>query len=370
MGRLIPHDNDLGWTPYAWLVYIVPFVLSPLWDSRLANARGWTTVAAATAVFLVLYFRSYWVRGRELMLVAAATAALALAMWPISIGAGALFIYSAAMLGTLEPTRYAIRGVVLVSLLVVLEAWLLRRDIFSASWPFLFSLIVGGINIHFSQVGRANARLRLAHDEIEHLAKMAERERIARDLHDLLGHTLSLVILKSELASKLAERDPERAREEIRDVERIAREALAQVRAAVAGYRSGGLENEILHARNALASAGVALETEASKTQLPPAHEAVLALALREAVTNIVRHAGARRCKIVLHATPAQCQLVVSDDGRGGNAPFGSGLTGMRERVEVLGGTMLRDGRSGTTLHVTLPLSGGQAIVPVAEQTA
>lgn len=366
MGRLIPHDNDLGWTPYAWLIYIVPFVLSPLWDPRLATVRGWTTIGLATAVFLVLYFRAYWSRGRELVLVASALAALALAMWPISIGAGALFIYSAAAFGTLEPTKHAIRGVVVVTLLVVLEAWLMNRSIYHASWPFIFCLIVGGINIHYSQVGRANARLRLAHDEIEHLAKMAERERIARDLHDLLGHTLSLVILKSELASKLAERDPERARDEIRDVERIAREALAQVRAAVAGYRSGGLENEILHARNALASAGVALETEVSKTQLPPAHEAVLALALREAVTNIVRHAGARRCRIVLHATPTQCRLVVSDDGRGGNPPFGSGLTGMRERVEVLGGTMMRDGRDGTTLNVMLPMPASHA----QEQTA
>src|SRR5688572_22552481 len=310
MKRLLPHDNDLGWTPYAWLIYVVPFTLTPLFSTRPATLGKWSMYAAVTVVFLILYFRGYWVRGRELMLVSAAMVSLGIAFWPRSYGAGAFFIYGAAMLGQLEPTKHAIRGVAAIALIAAAEAWFLQRDIFNASWPVIFTIIVGAINIHFSQVGRANARLRLAHDEIEHLAKMAERERIARDLHDLLGHTLSLVILKSELASKLAERDPERAREEIRDVERISREALAEVRSAVAGYRSGGLENEILHARNALASAGVALETEASKTQLPPAHEAVLALALREAVTNIVRHAGARRCKIVLHATPAQCQLI------------------------------------------------------------
>ncbi len=366
MGRLIPHDNDLGWTPYVWLIYIVPFTLTPIISSRPQTFGRWSLYIAATLVFLVLYFRGYWARGRELMLVATAMVVMGIAFWPRSYGAGALFIYGAAMLGQLEPTRYAIRGVAASALIAAGQAWLLQRDVFSASWPVVFTIIVGAINIHFAQVGRSNARLRLAHDEIEHLAKMAERERIARDLHDLLGHTLSLVILKSELASKLAERDPERAREEIRDVERIAREALAEVRAAVAGYRSGGLENEIHHARNALASAGVALETEVSKTQLPPAHEAVLALALREAVTNIVRHAGARRCKINIHSSESQCVLIVADDGRGGTEPFGNGLTGMRERVEVLGGSMTRDGSNGTRLAVTLPLSPSHA----QEQTA
>ena len=366
MGRLLPHDNDLGWTPYAWLIYIVPFAFTPLFDHRHATVGGVLLFAGATAAFMVLYFRAYWARGRELILVAAAMTAMGVAFWPLTVSAGALFIYGAAALGTLASTRQAVIGVAAVAVLVLLEASLLQRNLWHVAWAFVFTIIVGGINIHFSQVGRSNARLRLAHDEIAHLAKVAERERIARDLHDLLGHTLSLVILKSELATKLADRDPERAREEIRDVERIARDALAQVRAAVSGYRSGGFENEIAHARNALATAGVALETEITKTPLPPAHEAVLVLALREAVTNIVRHAGARRCRITLHASSAQCWLMVSDDGRGGNAPFGSGLTGMRERVEVLGGSMTRDGRNGTVLMVSLPLTATR----VEEQSA
>jgi two-component system sensor histidine kinase DesK len=140
-------------------------------------------------------------------------------------------------------------------------------------------------------------------------------------------------------------------------VERIAREALAEVRSAVIGYRSGGLQAELQHARNALSTAGVAFECDTTKAQLPPAHEAVLCLALREAVTNIVRHAGARRCRASVAVENEVCTLTISDDGRGGNAPFGSGLSGMRERVEVLGGSLTRDGRRGTTLTVTLPLA-------------
>jgi two-component system sensor histidine kinase DesK len=361
MGRLIPFDKELGWTPFAWLIYIVPFAVTPLLVSRFATIWGWALFLGATVLFGALYFRSLWVRGRELMLVTAATMAMAILFWPVSPGAGALFIYAASMIAQLDPSRHAIRGVAAVALITIAEAVLLKIKFENASWPIVFTIIIGAINIHFAQVGRSNTRLRLAHDEIEHLAKVAERERIARDLHDLLGHTLSLVILKSELATKLADRDPERAREEIRDVERIAREALTEVRAAVSGYRSGGLVAELQHARSALASAGVGLEADITKTTLPPAYEAVLCLALREAVTNIVRHASAHGCRVVLTTSDTGCALTIADDGRGGNAPFGSGLAGMTERVEALGGTLTRDGRRGTTLTVILPIAAARS---------
>ncbi|MDQ3281158.1 MAG: sensor histidine kinase [Acidobacteriota bacterium] len=366
MGRLIPHDRDLGWTPYAWLIYLAPFVLTPLYVPRYANPQGWALHIALTLVFLALYFRAYWVRGRQLIMVAAAMTLLGAIVWPFSFGAGSFFVYAAGMLGNLEPQRSAVKGVAAIAIFSAIQAIVLHRDPVNSAWPFVFALLIGGINIHFAQVGRSNARLRLAREEIEHLAKVAERERIARDLHDVLGHTLSLVILKSELASKLSERDPERARSEIRDVERIAREALAEVRSAVIGYRSGGLAAEVQHARNALNTAGVTLETNVTTSQLPPTHEAVLCLAVREAITNIVRHAGARHAQLSITVDNEVCTLTVADDGRGGNAPFGSGLTGMRERMDVLGGTVTRDGSRGTTLTVTLPM----AMRTVEEQSA
>jgi two-component system sensor histidine kinase DesK len=354
--RLLPHDNDTAWTPYAWLIYIVPFAVTPFMSERQNNAAGYALYGLALAAFLVLYFRSHWVQGRELVLITAATLAMGVAFWPISFGAGAFFIYAASMIALIDTPRWAVRGVAIVAIITIIEALILRRELFNAVWPIVLVIIVGGINIHYSQVGRANARLRLAQEEVEHMAKLAERERIARDLHDLLGHTLSLVILKSELASKLAERDPERSREEIRDVERIAREALGEVRAAVSGYRSSGLEAEVQRARATLATAGIQLESTMTPRKLPTAQESVLCLALREAVTNIVRHSGARKARLSIHDTAASCTLSISDDGRGGNAPFGSGLTGMRERVDVVGGTLVRSGTHGTTLTVTLPL--------------
>jgi two-component system, NarL family, sensor histidine kinase DesK len=355
--RLIPNDKTLGWTPWAWTVYLVPFALTPLYASRYGNAAGWLLFLTATAFFLAIYFRSYWVRGRELLLLAGTTVALGGAFWPVSYGAGAFFIFAAGMLGRIRPTRRAFQLVGLIAAIVAVQAWFIDRAWYNAVWPFFFTILIGALNIHFAEVNRSNAQLRLAHGEIEHLAKVAERERIARDLHDVVGHTLSLVILKSELAAKLSERDPDRARDEIRDVERIAREALAEVRAAVRGYRASGFASEVAHARSTLGTAGMTVETNIpSALQLPATHEAVLCLALREAVTNIVRHSGARHCRIAVSVTDTACTMTVTDDGRGGETPFGTGLQGMRERVDVLGGTLLRDGRSGTTLTVSLPL--------------
>ena len=352
--RLLPHDSELGWTPWAWLIYIVPFAITPAasgWGAGL-----WIATLAATIAFIALYIRNYWCGDRERILITIAVVLLGVIFWPWSPGAGAFFIYAAGIAGNHGRTSTAIRAIGAIAIVVLIEAWLGKVSLWNASWPFVFTIMVGAINVHFSQVGRQNARLRVAQEEIEHLAKLAERERIARDLHDLLGHTLSVIILKSELASKLAERDAERARSEIRDVERISRDALSQVRAAVRGYREGGLIAEIANAGEALKAAGVELTTDLAQVPLPAPHEAVLSMAMREAVTNVVRHAEARRCRIALESNGNACVLVVSDDGRGGREPFGSGLTGMRERVEALGGTLRRDGTSGTTLTITLPM--------------
>jgi two-component system sensor histidine kinase DesK len=357
--RLLPHDKDIGWTPFAWLIYLSFFLIGPVADPH-PTAGKWAITAVGLAVFLVLFFRGYWARGTELVLIITAITLLGLIYFPINPGAGCLFIYACAFAGRLKTTRRAIQAIAIIEILTLIEVMVFHISPFNAVWPLVFNVIVGGVDIHFAERKRANKKLSLAQEEVEHLAKLAERERIARDLHDLLGHTLSLIILKSELASKLAERDALRARDEIRDVERISRDALAQVRAAVLGYRSGGLQTELGEARKALAAKGVELESEISKVSLPAGYEAVLALALREAVTNVIRHADALRCTIRFSEP---CTLTIEDDGRGGNAPFGSGLTGMQERVEVLGGTLSRQGGRGTKLTITLPMSSTSSVV-------
>jgi two-component system sensor histidine kinase DesK len=204
---------------------------------------------------------------------------------------------------------------------------------------------------------RKQAALRLSQDEVARLAKVAERERIGRDLHDLLGHTLSVVAIKAELANKLFGRDPAAAQAEIADVEKIAREALGQVRRAVTGMRAVGIRAEFANARLALGAVAVDFDYRAPDFSLHPEVETVLALALREAATNIIRHAGARRCSAELLREGANVVLTVRDDGVGGALVDGNGLSGMRERIEGLGGTLgvsSERGR-GTQLRIALP---------------
>jgi two-component system sensor histidine kinase DesK len=353
--RILPDDTDLGWTPFAWVLYIGFFAAFPA-IKRSTSVIEWALTLGGLVLFLIIYFYGFWVRNRRAIPVIAALTLMGLLYFPFNPGAGSFFIYAAAFAGWLDPPRRAIRAIAIIEVLVLAETLALQINAFNAMWPLVFSVVVGALNMHQRQVKSSNARLRLAHDEITHLAKVAERERIARDLHDLLGHTLSVIILKSELASKLAERDVDRARSEIRDVEQISRDALAQVRNAVRGYRAGGLREELDQISHTLETAGVATEIVMDPLPLTPAHEAVTALAIREAATNIVRHANATRCRIAITRDAGGCRIAISDDGRGTSEPFGSGLTGMRERVESLGGTLTRDGGRGTTLTIIFPM--------------
>ncbi len=216
--------------------------------------------------------------------------------------------------------------------------------------------IVGASNFFIARQKRADIKLRMAHEEIEQLAAVAERERIARDLHDVLGHTLSVIVLKAELAGRLIERDPQRAAQEIADVERTARTALSEVREAIGGYRSQGLPAEMELARNTLQAAGVSLACESPLPQLHAEEETVLCLALREAVTNIVRHAQATHCRMRFTASSdGYHSLLITDNGAHATLQEGNGLRGMRERVQSLGGRLSITTNPGVTLLIELP---------------
>src|SRR5258706_6380501 len=353
---MTPERDYAGWTKYIWLIYIVPFAAYPV----LANAGGWRIALTwfATAVFTVIYLAGYRVSRNRVILVIGAITLLGIAFMPTNYGAGAFFIFAASFAGSAGGGRkgFTIIGVVLLVLLV--DVLIIGLSPLLWWWAAFFTVVIGAVNAHFSQVGRADKRLQIAQDEIEHLAKVAERERIARDLHDVLGHTLSLIILKSELASKLADRDPQRARDEIRDVERISREALSEVRQAVRGYRAG-LQQELDGATAMLRAASIELTVNCQPVPLAAGQEAILALALREAVTNVVRHSDASHCTIALRRAGDDIRLTVSDDGRGGGREDGAGIAGMRERITTLGGSVSRDGSHGTTLSVTRPLASG-----------
>lgn len=362
--RLLPPDNRLGWTPYAWLIYLSFYVVYPLWQG--VSAATWALHALVLSVFLGLYFRGFWLQGRALRPVIVAIAALGAIAIPFNPGASCFFIYAAAFLGESGRPRVAVRWLAALVAFIAAEAWLLSLPIHAWVPGLVFSIIVGGTNIHFAEAGRTNARLRLERDRVEEMAAIVERERISRDLHDLLGHTLSTIVLKSELASKVADHDPARATAEIRDVERISREALAEVRRAVQGYRARGFAGELTAGQAALAAAGVRLVADVTPAALPPHVETTLALVLRESLTNVVRHAQATSCTVSLATSPTRAVLVVEDDGVGGSIAEGNGVSGMRERVREAGGTLALTSAGGMRLEAAVPLSPTPPAAPGA----
>ena len=354
--RLLPDDRQHGWAPYTWLFYFCFFLLNPILNH--AGWKEWVATGLGTVAFLALYFSFFWIRCPWNLLNIAGMALLGIGFSPFNAGACTLFVFAAAFIPfAVEKESTALKLLTAILAVVTLEWWLLHLT----GW-FLFyggglASVIGVGNVYFAQRNRANQRLRKANEEIEHLAKVAERERIARDLHDVLGHTLSVIILKSELAGKLIDHDPERAKAEIADVEQTSREALADVRSTIRGYRAHSLEAELKQAKATLETAGVIVMSESAEVRLTPAQESVVALVVREAVTNVVRHARARNCHLRLIPVNGNCRIEIQDDGRGGGAVEGNGLRGMRERIEALGGTLQRENSVGTRLSIEFPLT-------------
>jgi len=340
---------------FIWLVYSVFFVIEPVQQN---TRKTWMEFALGFGCFLAIYTALVLSRSKRTQyLLLFALAALGTLYFPFNSGASGMFIYVAAFIPFITESIFiCIATIAACCATMMLEGWALHMSPWSWAFCAFFSVAVGAGNLVAAQRMRANKKLDLAHEQIAHLAKLAERERIARDLHDVLGHTLSVVVLKSELAGKVMDREPQRARIEIREVEQIARKALTEVREAIRGYRSEGLTAEIARARKTLDAAGVTLECCGIKpTQLAPAEETVLSLIVREAVTNIVRHAQASRCRLEFAANGSGTALVVEDDGRGGIHEEGNGLRGMRERVESMGGKLQIDSGQGTRLLVEIP---------------
>jgi len=354
--KLLPNNKEHGWVPYVWLSFLAFYLFDPIFSH--ASLQKWLLTIVAVLAFIIIYFSIYWLRRPWNMAALASIVLLGIICAPYNQSASVFFIYAASLAPfTADKPRDGMFYLLAILGIVALESWYLHLPVSFWAVCYIVCIPVGAGNIFFAQKSRDNAKLRLAHDEIEHLAKVAERERIARDLHDVLGHTLSLIVLKSELASKLIERDPAQAKSEIRDVESTARQALADVRQAIGGYRILGLNEEFTRAKATLQTAGVSVDCETSPVGLHPAQESVLALALREAVTNVVRHSQAQHCRLRLQQNNGSCHLEVFDDGRGGAHVEGNGLRGMRERIESLGGTLNRETGQGTRLFISLPLS-------------
>lgn len=278
-----------------------------------------------------------------------------------------LFVYVCVGCGAGLPTKVS-RFAILLAMGVLFAVGLNIPDTDTFLPVLVLPALLGGFAmVGVRQMARTTRALREARATVAHLAANEERLRLARDLHDLLGHSLSLITLKSELAGRMLPDKPDQAAQQVADIERVSRQALVDVREAVSGFRRPTLDAEIAGARTALAAAGVTADLDRVTTghpDLPPDEEGALAWALREAVTNVVRHSGARRCEISLLEVDDELCLTVTDDGRGPQGAYGNGLTGLTERLALADGS-LETGpgpKGGFRLRARVPLSRSVAV--------
>ena len=352
-GRLGP------WFAAIWLF----FLLDPLLDGwqhrdRPSGMLGIVATLAFAAVYMTLWIRA---RADRVALVHAPRLRI-----------GATYVAVLVLLGC---TMLACLGEAGLAFVVYVGVACVMVFPIAFAGPLVVALVLGVIGLSAiedwgSQVGTAfglmaasvavfglrtvmsrNIDLIKAHEVNANLAVENERSRFARDLHDILGHSLTVITVKAELAQRLMDVDVERARSEVADLERLSRDALADVRRAVEGYRDLSLPGELARARNALQAAQIEAAVPNSTEEVPSDLRELFAWTIREGVTNVIRHSAARHCEVVISPDRAE----VRDDGIGASAGApGSGLLGLRERAAALGATV-----------VTRPLEPGFSLAVV-----
>jgi len=357
------------WTDAVHLLWSVWLFITPAFGG--GYSLKWLALTLLSyPVFVLLYAKVLLSSRRTAHRYALGMVALCLVLLPAYPAGFSYFVFGCVMLRT-TGGRFMfgyLAQVLLLNVVLVGLAWWIGYPWQALIWVPAVTMVIGIIvNVERSNQDK-DVALKLSHDEVRRLAATAERERIGRDLHDLLGHTLSLITLKLELGRKLFDRDPPGARREFEEAERVARHALAEVRSAVTGIRSTDLAAELAAARLLLESSRVHLDYEAPPG-LAPDVERGLSLVLREAVTNIARHAEASHAQITFACEADAVQLRIADDGRGGIAVDGNGLSGMRERVSVLGGTLSIDSPKGhgSRLLVRIPVKPARVLPEIAE---
>jgi len=346
-----------------WLFYL----LSPLaaaWDRH--DVRGWVGIVATllfAAVYLTVFVRMRWRRtGAPFRAPLRPAQGVAIVLVMIALGVvmclaigqkgEAAAVYVAVVCVMCLQTRWAW----LVSVTVAVAAYL--ATLWVPGWHrdegILFGTLVATLAIWgISQSINRNIEVLAVREENARLALEDERNRFARDLHDILGHSLTVITVKAELANRLVDVDLERAKAELDDLERLSRDALADVRRAVEGYRELTLPGELARARTALTAAEITADLPNSTDDVPSDRRELFAWTVREGITNVIRHSGATRCTVLL----GEHEVEVRDDGRGpGNAGAGHGLTGLRERAAALGGTVVTSSlQPGFSLKVVVP---------------
>lgn len=366
--RLLPINMEQRFMQYIWLVYL-PFFFGPVFYFS-NQVSHWLYVTVSTIAFVFVYFRSYWAPRNQMFYFIVAIIIIATLNALYTVSALSLFIYAAAFCCRLPTQKQAF------SLLAFILLWMAAISaLFNLSANFylpgvVFSLIIGLVNIYQFALHEKKKALILSQEEVQRLAKVAERERIARDLHDLIGHTFSVLTLKADLAGRLLDKDIEKARTEIQQIETISRDALSQVREVVSGYRSSDLLSELANAKHVFLSLDIDFDyqlegLESSELDLDLHNTKELAIVLRELVTNIIKHANATRVTVLVQRDGEVLKLRVKDNGAGFEQTKiqGFGLLGIEERIKKLSGSVsVQSGKNdqGTLAIIGVPYIQGK----------
>jgi two-component system, NarL family, sensor histidine kinase DesK len=354
------------------LIYLIYVVISVQQNSRGAAAvAGYTLLAAFAACWLVTPFLlSADTGGWRFWAWYALLAALTAAEIPFARAAGFVLcvfitILTVARLGVRSVPFVAAMSLASLLIPVAVGSWHVSlaksfADVTPVAIPVVALAMAG-----MTQVVRANQALAETRAELARLAAENERIRIARDLHDLLGHSLTTITVKAGLARRLGPTDPAGAVGQITEVEELCRRVLTEVRAAVSGYREVTLASELARGRELLRVSGITADLPTATEVADPAHQELFGWAVREGLTNVIRHSRARSCTVRVSAS---CVEII-DDGQGSAAPSGNGLRGLRERAAAAGGGVEAGPvqPAGWRLRVWVPAPG---VPPAAGGTA
>ncbi|MCU1461757.1 MAG: Two component signal transduction histidine kinase [Acidimicrobiales bacterium] len=374
MRVMVPSDHDAParWGPPVHIVVgLAAFlVLLANWlrefFTRHPSGIAVAVTVAGVAAFVAAFFRLVWADAPGLVAKPptrpiVAMAGLAVVLGIVDPAPDALLVITVgAMSAAYLPGRGAISGITLAALGVIAVHVGHGSSAADTARDAIQSLAIGFFVLGYARLAETNRALELAREQVAGLAVANERLRFARDLHDLLGHTLTVIRVKSELARRLVHRDPHRAATEMDEVERVARDALGEVRDAVGGYRRPRLADELQGVKDALTSVGIDAQVVGSTGDLPDDVEVALAWTIREAATNVIRHSQARTCRVEVSTDGGHTELDVTDDGvgpaRDGGAS-GGGLRGIRERIGAIGGSVEFGPApgAGSRLRVSVP---------------
>lgn len=340
-----------------WLLFLVyPLIdVFTLPFSPLLRAVG----VGGLVLFAWLYLRSFVARWPLSAAYAAAQLGIGLVFTHLFSGSfAACYVFAAAAFVWSATWRIGLAGILVA--LGCLAVSVLAGDVkWMDTWQFAMLILVQLVfNSFFRRARQAEHKLE---EDRQRLARAGERDRIARDLHDVLGHTLSLVVLQSQLAARLVGQSPAEAEAKCRELEQTARSALAQLRTVVAGFKAQPLAESLSEAQRLCQAAAIDF-AHTPPPELPHALGGIVGLLVREAVTNVVRHSGAGRCRIAIDCEAASAVVTIDDDGAGFDphrAQTGSGLRGMRERLTAVGGRLEigRRPEGGTRVRAWLPLA-------------